>query len=1385
MIPSVFIHLEILPLTANGKVDLKKLPETKLQNADKYIAPRNNLEEKLCGLWSELLNIELEQIGVDDSFFDLGGNSLLVIRLKTKIEKDFGISNIDLTDLFKYATISEFGKYLATKANDVSEKPRAKNEYDFIDRYDEGVAVIAMEGMFPHAKNVDEYWQNIISGKECFDRLTIDECRSRGVPEEFLTHDNFVPVGGCVDGIDKFDPAFWNFSFNDALMMDPQIRKFLECSWHALEKSGYINNRKDNKIGVFAGMSISKYCESRIQNNVSLNSKSFGFGMEHLNEKDYLATRVSYLLGLTGPSLNINTACSTSLVAIVEACKNISFGFCDMAIAGGVSLPMPEHHGYVYQEGMIFSKDGHCKVFDIESSGTVGSAGVGVVVLKKLKDAIRDNDNIVAVVKGYATNNDGDKKVGYTAPSVIGQTACILEAQKHAKISADKIGYVECHGTGTPMGDPIEIAALHDAFSSNSENGNYDCKLGAVKANIGHAASAAGVAGFIKTCCILKNKKIPPQVSFNSPNPNLNLNRTNFSIPKDEYAWKQRDPSYKRRAGVSSFGFGGTNAHVILEEYISSTENEKKHKNDNLYILPISAASAKSCRQYGDALLNCLKSSLIEGGVSDVACALSFKRKAFAYRNFVVCKNKLEAIENIKNMGSSIRANKFENDIIMMFSGQGTQYLGMARELYDTQEVFKLHVDDCCKIISEIEDIDFTQIFFVGQNNAKISINIDVNQTKWSQPALFVVSYSLAKLFQYYGVQSQAYIGHSIGEYVAAALSEVFSLKDALYIVMKRASLMQNMPCGEMLSINASVAEVKEILSDGVVISLCNAPKYTVVSGDANKISSFGKVLDSKGINYRKIHTSHPFHSEYMRPAAEELKNILYNIVLNNPSERFVSNLTGKFIDTSQAIDPEYWAEHMCKTVEFSKGINTLITEFKHPLFLEVGPGNVLSTFVAQHYISSKANNLPIISSIPSAKEYKEGKLDNQVGFYKAIGKLWQFGYKLDWSLLLNCHSESFRVIDLPAYQFEGNDCWIPLPEIVNNNAKIVKKTYKDHKKQKINILIEKATELEGDIAEIFSEVLGCKGISKNDSFFELGGNSLSSVNFTKILNDKLNVDVSLSAIFQYDTVAKLARYILSLDVKSSYKKIIKLNDAKNKNGLFMIHPGLGGCEVYVPLAQALSKSFACYGIDSYNLYHDKKIDNLNELANYYLKHIKEIYVKNNYQTYNFLGWSLGGVVALEMASILERKGIFGVNVYLLDTFIDDKYLSSIKDRTYIEKLEKDYEGYLRLEGYNESYIDKMLPNVNLAMQFEKQGVTSCLENTNVWLYKAVELDSFLNSDELKQVYNYSIKLKSNNIDRVVKHKDKLKIFNVNNAHHNNILEKIEFLAENIRDTKD
>lgn len=646
MLPQQLIYLTKLPLLSNGKLDKRSLLESGLINSHDYIAPETQLQKQIIKLWSEILNVSQESVGITNSFFSLGGNSLLAIKLVKKLTKIKKCENIKIVDIFKHTTIRQLTNFIMHSENDNYSqggiRTAATNKADI----NTDIAIIAMSGAFSSSENIDQYWDLIQTGAEGIRHYTLTECRELGVPEELLVNPNFVPTSGHVPNIDKFDAGFWGMSPSEAKATDPQIRKFLEHCWCVLEESGYSRGRDKANIGVFAGAGSNGHSCSQQNNEINHFCMK---GLEYMNTKDILATKASYLLGLTGVALNINTACSTGLVTVIEACMHLASGCCDMAIAGGVQLSLLEEIGHIYQEGMIFSKDGYCRVFDDKATGTIGGSGVGVVLLKRLADAKKDNDNIIAVIKGYGTNNDGNRKMSYTSPSVNGQKECIISAQNMAKVTSELIDYIECHGTGTKLGDPVEIRALDEAFKSNIRQQDLQrkCVIGSVKANIGHCDVAAGIASLIKVCKMLEHKVIPRQINYDTANEALCLDHTNFEIATSR-EW-QRTNNAPRLAGISAFGIGGTNAHIIVSEYMPETCSMLNKNQRNSFILPLSAKTSASLEAYKKIFITYLANTT--DNLENIAYTMQLRREHFDYRLAIVCDSKSDAINKLAVIG--------------------------------------------------------------------------------------------------------------------------------------------------------------------------------------------------------------------------------------------------------------------------------------------------------------------------------------------------------------------------------------------------------------------------------------------------------------------------------------------------------------------------------------------------------------------------------------------------------------------------------------------------------------------------------------------------------------------------------------------------------------
>lgn len=876
------------------------------------------------------------------------------------------------------------------------------------------IAVIGMAGRFPGANNLEVFWRNVRDGIESVSVLSEPELLAAGVDPKLLRDHRYVRARAVLEDIDLFDAAFFGFTPREAELLDPQQRLFLESAWEALEHAGYSSDLYDGAIGVYGGASLSGYLFNLMPERHLLQSAS-DMAAVLAADKDFLATRVSYKLDLEGPSLTVQTACSTSLVAVHLACQGLLSGECDMALAGGVSISVPQTVGYLYQEGGIASPDGHCRTFDVKAQGTVGGSGVGVVVLKRVNDALADGDRIVALIKGSAVNNDGAKKVGYTAPRIEGQAKVIMAAQALAAVDPRSIGYVEAHGTATPMGDPIEIAALTHAFRSQTDDRQF-CAIGSVKTNIGHLDAAAGIAGLIKAALALEHRLIPPSLHFTQPNPQINFGASPFYVNRVPTEWKAAGEP--RRAGVSSFGIGGTNAHVVLEE---APEQEPSGPTRSWQLLAWSAKTPSALETMTDRLAAHLHEHS-KGSLADAAFTLQVGRKAFPHRRLLVCQTREEAVEMLEGSrrhqmltGGPVTS---EPAVVFMFSGQGAQYVNMGRELYDTEAIFREQVDHCVHLLRPELGLDLRQILYPAKGQADAAQQ-QLDQTAMTQPALFVIAYALARLWMSWGVRPHAMIGHSLGEYVAACLAGVFSLSDALTLVTVRGRLMQQQPRGAMLAVPLSEDQVVPHLREGLSLAAVNAPTQCVVSGLSEDIEQLERTLAERGIEGRRLQTSHAFHSGMMDPILDPFEHRLRAMTRRAPQIPYVSNVTGTWITAAEIDDPHYWSRHLRETVRFAAGVRTLRGQ-SDCVLLEVGPGQTLATLAAQG--CDGPTDVKPLSSLRRPRTTTPRGSETAC-LLNTLGNLWLTGVSVDW---FGLHAgERRRRVPLPPYPFERRRYWL------------------------------------------------------------------------------------------------------------------------------------------------------------------------------------------------------------------------------------------------------------------------------------------------------------------------------------------------------------------------
>ncbi|HXO18985.1 MAG TPA: beta-ketoacyl synthase N-terminal-like domain-containing protein, partial [Thermoanaerobaculia bacterium] len=1022
MVPTALVFLDSLPVNVNGKVDRARLPapdraRPELQSA--YAAPRSEIERTISAVWQEALNVQT--VGIDDNFFDLGGHSLLMAKVHARLKEELR-RDVPLLELFQFPTISSLARRLsageapAARAKEAGgRRPRRRGETE--------IAIIGMSGRFPGAKDVPQLWKNLVAGREGITFFTAEELLAAGASPELVGNPNYVRAKGILGDVDLFDAAFFGLNPREVELMDPQHRLFLECAWEAMESAGWDPDRYPGLVGVYGGESMNTYMIMNLLSHMELVASVDTLQASLGNDKDPLTSRVSYKMNLKGPSITIQSASSTSLVAVHQACQSLINHDCDMALAGGVSIHLPETSGYMYQEGGTTSIDGHCRAFDAQATGFVSGHGAGVVLLKRLDEALADGDQVYAVIKGSACNNDGSLKVSFMAPSVDGQVEVYSMAYDNAGVDPATVSYIECHGTGTALGDPIEISALTRVFAAHSDRKGF-CAIGSLKTNIGHLDTAAGVCGLIKAALALHHKTLPASLHFESPNPQIDFAGSPFYVNRELRAWET--DGGPRRAGVTSLGMGGTNAHVVLEEAppqaaVPATSSRPWQ------LLALSAKTAAALESSTARLADHLRAHP-ELALPDVAYTLQTGRKAFKFRRLLVtdgiddAATALDGLDPERVLTTSPEPG--DRPVAFMFPGQGAQYVNMGRGLYASEPAFRDDVDLCCRLLEPHLGFDLRQALFVDGENDGEAAAARLQRTDVAQPALFVLCYATARLWLSWGVRPAAMIGHSIGEYVAACLAGVFSLADALALVAVRGRLMQQMPPGAMLGVPLPEAEVLPLLEGfhgELSLAAVNRPSVCVVSGPIEAVDELAERLSAQGHVCRRLHTSHAFHSRMTEPILEAFAEQVKRIRLEPPSIPYLSNVSGAWIRPEEATDPAYWTRQLRQAVRFADGIAALLAE-PNRILLEVGPGNTLSTLARQH--PDKRPTQAVVSSLHHPKE----KEDDAVFLQRALGRLWLAGGEVDWNGFWA--GEARRRVALPTYPFERRRYWVePLRE--------------------------------------------------------------------------------------------------------------------------------------------------------------------------------------------------------------------------------------------------------------------------------------------------------------------------------------------------------------------
>ncbi|KAF1721993.1 hybrid non-ribosomal peptide synthetase/type I polyketide synthase [Pseudoxanthomonas wuyuanensis] len=1118
MIPVAYVQMDALPLSPNGKLDRGRLPAPGRHRPDwagAYEPPRDATEAALCRILAEAL--DLESMGRNDNFFDLGGSSLLAVRVLEGIRRE-GLGDVPTMALFRDPTPAALAQAIRGGGQQAIEPSRmaAVRRGD----HDDPIAIIAMAGRFPGAADTETFWQNLCEGRDTVSRFALEDI-DPGVAEATRRDPLYVPARGIFDDVDKFDAAFFGISPKEAELMDPQQRVFLELCWECIERAGHVPDASPVPVGVFAGMYNASYYQHNVLAHPDLIDKVGAFQVMLGNEKDYIATRVAHKLNLTGPAISVHTACSTSLVAIAQAVDSLRAGRCGMALAGGIAVTCPVRSGHLYQEGGMLSADGHTRSFDADATGTVFSDGAAVVLLKRLSDAIADGNPVYAVIRGVAVNNDGGNKASFTAPSSEGQAAVIAMAQVDAGAEPRSIGYVETHGTATPLGDPIEIEGLSKAFRRGTDDSGF-CVVGSVKSNIGHTLMAAGAAGVIKTALALQHELIPATAHFNQPNPVIDFARSPFVASGQTLRW-QHEGRMPRRAGVSSFGVGGTNAHVVMEQAPALADSEPA---TGPQLLVLSARSQAALGQAVAQLADHLDAH--DDNLADVAWTLAAGRKAFGHRVAIAAADRADAVARLRSAETAAQAARSRpahaGEVVFLFPGQGCQYAGMGREIYRNEPVFRDAFDRCVDELKAELKLDLGQIVFGDDAEAMLPTAI-------MQPAIFSFEYALAQWWLSQGLTPVAMIGHSVGEFVAATLAGVFSLADALRLVARRGRMMQAQPSGAMLSVRLSLEDLTARLPASLSLAAENAPGACVVAGSHEAVAALQAQLESDGIACRALKTSHAFHSAMMEPVVEGFRAEVAAMPRNPPALPIVSTASGQWLDADTAVSPDYWARHLREPVRFSSALSQVLASPARVL-LEIGPRATLTTLARQQPALQKHR----IAAVASLADNVDGEHLQLTG---AAGQLWCAGAPVDPARL--DRRQRRRRLRLPTYPFEKKRYWVEqLPAAVSNvvphptiAARATLETLMPVASEPVAAPItDRKPRLVAQLKEVFEDVAGfdLSDADGDANFIELGLDSLMLTQVALQLQKTFPVKITFRQLM--GEYASLERLTQALDAQ-------------------------------------------------------------------------------------------------------------------------------------------------------------------------------------------------------------------------------------------------------------
>jgi amino acid adenylation domain-containing protein len=1110
MVPHFIIPMDSLPINQNGKLDESRLPDPFADSGEDRVTVERS---GVAGHWSDILE---RKVGYDENFLDAGGTSLEAVLLTERLEEAYQVK-LGATFVFEYPTINSQTRFLEGQLQNQGER-RAPDAVE--DAYDTRYAVIGMACRFPGADNLDEYWQNLLDGRETVNFFGDDEISEEVDPRD-RNHPNYVKAKGIIDRCDEFDAEFFGITPTEAKLMDPQQRLMLQLAWNALEDAAIPPGDEQYRTGIFVGMNWARYFQQYVLPNKELLDNFGQFNAALANETDFLSTRISYKLNLTGPSVNVFTACSTGLVAIAQACASIEQRQCEIAIAGGVSVSTPVRSGYIYQEGGMLSRDGHCRPFDAEATGTTFNDGAGLVVLKRLDLAERDGDRIYATVRGYAVNNDGEAKASYTAPSVGGQVAVYQAAIENAGIPPESVGFIETHGTATPLGDPIEVEALARIYGNDLDR-EGECVLGSVKSNIGHTIHAAGAASFIKTVLAVRNNQIPGTLFFKQPNPKLDLKKSGFHVNSETEEWKLCG---LRRAAVSSLGVGGTNAHIIVEDYPQNHCETEDRPDAYGYPVLLSAKSAEALKLEIEEYRRFFENKGDSLSLRDVSYTSIAGRRQFSHRAVISGPTASAMASGIAENSNIVRGSvdsDIDGKIGFLFTGQGSQREDMGSWLYRNDAEYRQMFDAGSELVLAQEGIDIRDVVF-----ADSPVPGQINQTQIVQPALLLLEYGLARILQNRGCNPDFLIGHSIGEYTAAILAGVMSFEDAVRIVARRGALMQSMPPGRMLVVkNRSREEVAGFLSGEICLAASNAPSLVVLAGPTGDIEQLQRDMEEQGIESTLLETSHAFHSHMMEPIVGDFEKHIASFELAAPAMPIFSTSSGKLLSAEDAGSPGYWASQVRNPVLFSDAVASARASFGDaPLaFVEVGPGQTLTSLVA---MQSAPEDGPAVSVLPNfgRDETAAGEIQN------SLGSLWVSGFEIDWSKAFS--GKPANKISIPGYAFKRDSYWLPAPAagtvVAAPQTEIIQPAFQAPiQEQQVNPE-QHLQAVQQQIKELIEDITGYDlgDLDPETSFTEAGLDSLLLTQVATALDRKFSLGITFRHLVEeYTSLAELGEHM-------------------------------------------------------------------------------------------------------------------------------------------------------------------------------------------------------------------------------------------------------------------